>query len=125
MLLKSEVSSLPGVSLIAGLGISVLLALAVSLAQTASFRAQTVINVNEKLEREIGERVRVEEAVRTLNEELEQRVTERTRQLAEANSDLEKEIVARARIEQLLRDSEKRYRGLIEECQRWDSLLYP
>ena len=114
VLLKSEVSSLPGVSLIAGLGISVLLALAVSLAQTASFRAQTVINVNEKLEREIGERVRVEEAVRTLNEELEQRVTERTRQLAEANSDLEKEIVARARIEQLLRDSEKRYRGLIE-----------
>ena len=54
MLLKSEVSSLP-----VRLGISVLLALAVSLAQTASFRAQTVINVNEKLDKD-GERVRVE-----------------------------------------------------------------
>ena len=113
-LLKSEVSSLPAVMLVAGLGMSALLVLAVTLAQTASFRARTVVSGNERLEREIAERVRVEGEVRTLNDELEQRVTERTKQLAEANTDLEKEIVARARIEQLLRESEKRYRGLIE-----------
>ncbi len=113
-MLKREVSSLPVVVLLAGLGISVLLALAVTFAQTASVRTQTVVSVNEKLEREIAERARVEDEVRTLNDELEQRVTERTTQLAEANTDLEKEIVARARIEQLLRESEKRYRGLIE-----------
>ncbi|MBM4258999.1 MAG: PAS domain S-box protein [Deltaproteobacteria bacterium] len=113
-LLKSEGSSLPAVVLIAGLGMSTLLMLAVTFAQTASVRARTVVSINEKLEREVAERTRVEGEVRTLNDELEQRVKDRTAQLAEVNADLEKEIVARARIEQLLRESEKRYRGLIE-----------
>jgi len=113
-LLKSEMSSLPAVVLLAGLGMSTLLTLAVTFAQMARLRARTVVNVNEKLEQEIAERVRAEGAVRILNDELEQRVTDRTAQLADVNADLEKEIVARARIEQLLRESEKRYRGLIE-----------
>src|SRR5262249_7700961 len=105
---------LPVVTLGAGLGMAMLLALVVAFAQTARRRAQAVVRVNEELEREVTERTRAEENVRTLNDELEQRVIERTTQLAETNADLEKEIATRARVEQLLRESEKRYRGLIE-----------
>ena len=113
-LLKSEFSSLPVVVLGGGLEVAALLTLATALAQTARLRAQAVVSVNEELEREVAERARAEANVRTLNEELEQRVTERTQQLADANAGLQREIVARTRMEQLLRESEKRYRGLIE-----------
>ncbi len=113
-LLRSVASRLPALTLIAGAGIAMLLAVVVALAQTARVRARAVVNVNEELEREIAERMRAEDGVRRLNGELEQRVTERTTKLAETNADLEKEIDARVRSEQLLRESEKRYRGLIE-----------
>ncbi len=114
LLVQMESSSLPTVTLDAGLGMAMLLTLVVAFAQTARTRARVVAHVNEELAREVAERTRAEENVRTLNDELEQRVMERTMQLAETNADLEKEITTRARVEQLLRESEKRYRGLIE-----------
>src|SRR5205823_1690201 len=58
---------------------------------------------NLKLEREIGERRRVDEALRRAHGELESRVQRRTAELARANEELQAEMAHRLSAEEALR----------------------
>ena len=62
---------------------------------------------------DITDRKRAEEALQKAHAELELRVQERTAELLQANEQLKREIEDRKRIEQELRESETRYRLLI------------
>ncbi|MGH9396283.1 MAG: PAS domain S-box protein [Terriglobia bacterium] len=64
--------------------------------------------------RDISERKRNEGEIRRLNEDLERRVVERTVQLKEANRDLQGQIVERERTEKILRESQERFRLLVD-----------
>ena len=55
-----------------------------------------------------------EQALRQARDELELRVARRTAELAEANQELRREIVERQRVEDALRQSEAKYRDLVE-----------
>jgi PAS domain S-box-containing protein len=68
----------------------------------------------QQLQTELQERTRAEAEVRSLNAELEQRVAERTQTLQIINRELEEEIRQRIRTTKALRESEKRFRDLIE-----------
>lgn len=64
---------------------------------------------------EITERKRIEAALRRSKEELESRVAERTLELQAANDRLQQELAQREKIEQKLRQSEARYRAIVED----------
>jgi PAS domain S-box-containing protein len=70
--------------------------------------------VNEKLQREIGERERVEATVRALNAELETRVRERTAELAEANRTLTLEAEQRQRAERTAQSNQQLLRTIVD-----------
>lgn len=63
---------------------------------------------------DITQRVKAEEALLKERNELEVRVKERTRELESANQALKAEIEQRIRSENALRESEKKYRNLVE-----------
>jgi PAS domain S-box-containing protein len=62
-------------------------------------------------------REQAEEALRRAHDELERRVAERTAALAQANQALQAEIAERQRVERALRQSEQRYRELVEQAR--------
>ena len=63
---------------------------------------------------DVTEQVRAEEEIRRACDELEKRVDERTAELGTINDNLKDEISHRLRVEEELRQSEKRYRNLVE-----------
>lgn len=69
----------------------------------------------EQVQQELAERKQAQEALHQLNEGLERRVAERTAEVADVNDNLLAEILERQRIEMALRQSELRYRLLIEQ----------
>ncbi len=64
--------------------------------------------------RDITERKRAEDTLRTLNDELERRVANRTAALTRLNAELMAEISERTRVAEALQASEERYRAVIE-----------
>ena len=64
--------------------------------------------------RDVTEQKRTEEELKRVYDELEKRVEERTRALAKANDQLKWEIEERKQIEKALRESERKYRSLVE-----------
>ncbi len=83
----------------------------------------SLINSNHKngivylfLARDLRERKNFERQLLTMQLQLEEKVKHRTNELANANSVLKLEIEERKKIEQALRDSEKKYRHVIENA---------
>jgi len=68
---------------------------------------------------DITEHNRVEEALRQAQAELERRVEERTAKLARINEELHSEITERKRAEDRLKESEERFRALVESTSDW------
>lgn len=62
-----------------------------------------------RLENELSQRQRAEEALLQEQQNLEQRVQQRTHELSQSNSQLQREIAARKRIQEALIKSEERY----------------
>jgi PAS domain S-box-containing protein len=65
--------------------------------------------------RDISDRKRAEAELKKAHEELELRVQERTAELLKVNEELTREISERRRMETWLRDSERRYRVLVDD----------
>lgn len=65
--------------------------------------------------RDISDRKSAESELRKAREELEVRVEERTAELLKVNEELKREITEREKVEGWLRDSERRYRMLVDE----------
>lgn len=64
---------------------------------------------------EITERKRIEETLRRSKEDLESRVAARTLELQAINDRLQQELAQREKVEQQLRQSEARYRAIVED----------
>lgn len=84
----------------------------------ASHRARLKA-VNEDLNCEVAERKRAEEELMEARDVLETRVKERTEELTQTNETLHKEISVRKQAEAALRQSEERFRALVETTNDW------
>ncbi|MDT7042105.1 sensor histidine kinase [Candidatus Nitronereus thalassa] len=86
-----------------GLVISKLRRTSMELEQRVMERTSALREANLELQRQMGERLRVEEELRQAHLDLEHRVHERTAKLEEANAGLTREITERQRVEEHMR----------------------
>ena len=75
--------------------------------------------LNKKLLLEIAERRKAEQELKAHRDHLEQMVEERTQKWSYANAQLENEITERELSEEALRESERRFRNLVELTSDW------
>ncbi len=73
-----------------------------------------LLETNEKLEREVRRRETVEAALQKSYQEMERRVEERTAELSETNRELSLEMERRRQATESLHESERNYRGLVD-----------
>lgn len=71
-------------------------------------------DLTREVQQQLKERLQAEAELRKITEQLEIRVAERTAALSESNERLQLELRERERIEQAMRESEERYRSLVE-----------
>ncbi len=69
---------------------------------------------NRALQQEIVERQRIEQALQSAHNELEQRVAQRTAELANANASLTSEVAERQRAEATLRENQQLLQGIVD-----------
>ncbi|MFM2062787.1 MAG: hypothetical protein RLZZ507_2457 [Cyanobacteriota bacterium] len=70
--------------------------------------------INQELQTEISDRLRIDKELRKYQNHLEELVALRTQEITNANEQLQQEIAERQRILEILRQSEERYRYLVE-----------
>ncbi|MDN7183989.1 response regulator [Caballeronia sp. SEWSISQ10-4 2] len=75
---------------------------------------QQLVTRNMQLQHEIAEREKTQQALSDARDELEARVAQRTEELARANVSLNLEIVERRGVEARLKESEARFRAIVE-----------
>ena len=75
---------------------------------------QQLVTRNMQLQHEIAAREKTQKALSDARDELEARVTQRTEELARANVSLNLEIVERRGVEARLKESEARFRAIVE-----------
>jgi PAS domain S-box-containing protein len=67
--------------------------------------------------RDITDKKRMDEELRTIRDRLIERIQDRTSELLRANALLEAEILERERVQEALRESEEKYRSIIESLE--------
>jgi PAS domain S-box-containing protein len=87
------------------------------LEQRVAIRTAELTAANDRLQTEVADRVRAQRELRKAHNLLEKRVGERTRELVITNKSLENQILARRKVEGALRESEEKYRAIVENIE--------
>ncbi len=80
-------------------------------------RTAELTAINEQLQKEVAHRVQAQSDLRLALNELERRVEERTRELVTTNQKLKQQIIARRGVQVALRESEEKYRAIVENIE--------
>ncbi len=98
-----------------------------ALVQSLTTRTEAVERLNQEITKEIHDRRAIEEQLRTVQSDLEQRIAERTADLAQANTRLQDEVIEHRRTEGARLSSEKRFNYLTDNLNQgvWFAQAHP